>query len=257
MKVILLAGGFGSRLAEYTDVIPKPMVPVGGKPILWHIMQTYACFGHKDFYVALGYKAEVIKEYFLNYRALNADFTVDLASGNVTPHQVDPVDWKVTLVDTGENTMTGGRLKRVKEYIKNEKAFCLTYGDGLSNINITELIKFHKAQKTKATLTAVIPPGRFGAVDIQLNKVKSFREKPAGDGSMINGGFFVLSPSIIDYISNSQTSLEREPLERLSDEGTLSAYQHKGFWHSMDTLRDKIYLEELWTSGKAPWKVWN
>lgn len=257
MKVVILAGGLGTRISEETDLKPKPMITIGGKPILWHIMKIYSYYGFSEFIICCGYKGYIIKEYFANYFLHMSDVTFDMSNNRMTIHNQNAEPWKVTLVDTGENTQTGGRLKYIENFVKNDEFFCLTYGDGVSNINITELIKFHKAQKTKATLTSVIPPGRFGAVDIQLNKVKSFREKPAGDGSMINGGFFVLSPSIIDYISNSQTSLEREPLERLSDEGTLSAYQHKGFWHSMDTLRDKIYLEELWTSGKAPWKVWN
>ena len=237
MKVILLAGGFGTRLAEYTDVIPKPMVPIGGKPILWHIMQTYSHFGHKDFYIALGYKAEVVKEYFLNYHAFNADFTVDLASGNISPHQTDPADWKVTLVNTGDESMTGGRIKRLQKFIGNE-TFMLTYGDGLSNVNIKKLLNFHKKNKKLVSLTAARPPARFGAIKILGNKVKYFKEKSKLDEGWINGGFFVMQPEFLNYIKNDQTFLEREPMELLTKKNQLVAFKHDDFWQCMDTKRD-------------------
>lgn len=251
MKVILLAGGFGTRLAEYTDVIPKPMVPVGGKPILWHIMQTYAYFGHKDFYVALGYKAEVIKEYFLNYRALNSDFTVDLATGKVSPHQVDPVDWKVTLANTGDASMTGGRVKRMQSFIGNETCM-LTYGDGISDINLDALLAFHKSHGKMITVTAVRPGARFGELEIEGDRVASFQEKPQMHDGWINGGYFVVEPEFFDLISGDGTLLEREPLEFASRAGELMAYRHDGFWQCMDTKRDHELLESLWFKG-APW----
>ena len=253
MKVILLAGGFGTRLTEYTDVIPKPMVTIGGKPILWHIMQTYAHFGHKDFYVALGYKAEVIKEYFLNYRALNADFTVDLASGNVTSHQIDPVDWKVTLVNTGDASMTGGRVKRMKPYIGSETCL-LTYGDGLSDVDLNQLITFHKSHGKMVTVTAVHPGARFGELEMKGEQVTSFQEKPQTGQGWINGGFFVIEPKFFNLIKGDQTILEREPLERAAQMDELMAFRHKGFWQCMDTKRDRDVLEKLWLSGKVPWK---
>ena len=253
MKVILLAGGFGTRLAEYTDVIPKPMIPVGGKPILWHIMQTYSRFDHKDFYVALGYKAEVIKDYFLNYRALNANFTVDLASGNVTPHQVDPVDWKVTLVDTGNTSMTGGRVKRLKSFIGNE-TFMLTYGDGVADIDLDELQSFHRSHGKMITVSAVRPAARFGELELEDSRVASFREKPQLHDGWINGGYFVVEPEFFDLIADDSTLLEREPLELASQAGELMAYRHYGFWHCMDTKRDHELLESLWAKG-APWAV--
>jgi glucose-1-phosphate cytidylyltransferase len=251
MKVIILAGGFGTRLAEYTDVIPKPMVPVGGKPILWHIMQTYAHFGHKDFYVALGYKAEVIKEYFLNYRALNADFTVDIASGNVTPHYFDSVDWRVTLVNTGKDTMTGGRVKRMKKYIGNETCM-LTYGDGVANIDINALLAFHRSHGKMVTVSAVRPAARFGELIMEGSRVKSFQEKPQLHNGWINGGFFVLEPAFFDLIDGDSIMLEREPLEQAALAGELMAYHHDGFWQCMDTKRDHELLENLWAKG-APW----
>ena len=254
MKIIILAGGFGTRLTEYTDVIPKPMVTIGGKPILWHIMQTYACFGHKDFYVALGYKAEVIKEYFLNYRALNADFTVDLASGNVTSHQIDPVDWKVTLVNTGVASMTGGRVKRMQSFIGNETCM-LTYGDGVSDIDLDALLKFHKSHGKMVTVSAVHPVARFGELNIEDQKVVTFQEKPRITQGWINGGYFIIEPSFFDLIDNDDTILEREPLERVAERGELMAYHHDGFWQCMDTKRDRESLEELWAAGNAPWKV--
>jgi glucose-1-phosphate cytidylyltransferase len=256
MKAVILAGGLGTRISEETSTRPKPMVEIGGKPILWHIMKCYSAHGINEFVICCGYKGYVIKEYFANYFLHTSDVTFDMQHNTMEVHQRYAEPWKVTLVDTGENTMTGGRLKRVAEYVKNEEAFCFTYGDGVSDVNITELLAFHKAQNVKATLTAAIPPGRFGALDMADSKVKSFREKPQGDGAMINGGFFVLSPDVIDYITDDQTTWERDPLERLAEEEQLAAFHHNGFWQPMDTLRDKIHLEELWQSGKAPWKVW-
>lgn len=252
MKVILLAGGFGTRLAEYTDVIPKPMVPVGGKPILWHIMQTYARYGHKDFYVALGYKAEVIKEYFLNYRTLNADFSVNLATGDITPHQLDGTDWNVTLIHTGDNTMTGGRVKRMKSYIGNETCM-LTYGDGVANIDIQALLDFHKSHGRMVTVTAVRPNARFGELELKGLEVKSFKEKPQLQEGWINGGYFVLEPEFFDLISDDATFLEKEPLESVANMGELMAFCHKGFWQCMDTKRDKDYLESVFASESKPW----
>jgi glucose-1-phosphate cytidylyltransferase len=252
VKVILLAGGFGTRLAEYTDVIPKPMVPVGGKPIIWHIMQTYAHFGHKDFYVALGYKAEVIKEYFLNYRALNADFTVDLASGSVNPHQVDPVDWRVTLVNTGGESMTGGRVKRMKSFIGNEPCM-LTYGDGVADIDLTALLSFHRSHGKMVTVSAVRPAARFGELEMDGPRVIGFKEKPQMHEGWINGGYFVVEPEFFDLIEGDHTMLEHEPLERVTRAGELMAYRHEGFWQCMDTKRDLDLLESLWAKG-APWK---
>jgi glucose-1-phosphate cytidylyltransferase len=251
MKVVLLAGGFGTRLAEFTDVIPKPMVPVGGKPILWHIMTTFAHFGHKNFYVALGYKAAVIKEYFLNYRALNADFTVNLATGVVAPHQVDPVDWQVTLVHTGDASMTGGRVKRMREYVGNE-TFMLTYGDGVANVDVDALLRFHRQHGKMVTVTAVRPAARFGELGIVDDRVESFKEKPQMHEGWINGGFFVMEPAFLDLIEGDSTLLEREPLETAARMGELMAYKHDGFWHCMDTKRDHDLLEQLWREG-APW----
>jgi glucose-1-phosphate cytidylyltransferase len=245
MKVILLAGGFGTRLAEYTDVIPKPMVPVGGKPILWHIMQTYARFGHNDFYIALGYKAEVIKEYFLNYRALNADFTVDLASGSVQSHQLDAVDWRVTLVNTGDASMTGGRVKRMKSFIGNETCM-LTYGDGVADIDLGELLAFHRSHGKMVTVSAVRPAARFGELKIDGTRVVSFQEKPQMHDGWINGGYFVIEPEFFDYIEGDGTLLEREPMERVTQLGELMAYKHEGFWQCMDTKRDREVLEKHW-----------
>lgn len=252
MKVILLAGGFGTRLAEYTDVIPKPMVPVGGKPILWHIMQTYARFGHKDFYVALGYKAEVIKEYFLNYRALNADFSVDLASGAITPHQVDAVDWRVTLVDTGEKSMTGGRVKRLQKFIGNETCM-LTYGDGVADIDLDALLAFHRSHGKMVTVSAVRPTARFGELEMDGARVASFKEKPQIHEGWINGGFFVIEPAFFEMIAGDNTFLEREPLENVAAMDELRAYKHDGFWQCMDTKRDKDSLEEMFLKGDALW----
>lgn len=256
MKAVILAGGLGTRISEETSTRPKPMVEIGGKPILWHIMKIYSSHGINEFIVCCGYKGYVIKEYFANYFLHMSDITFDMEHNKMEVHQRFAEPWKVTLVDTGEETMTGGRLKRVADYIKDEEAFCLTYGDGVSDVNITELIAYHKTQGVKATLTATVPPGRFGALDMDAGKVNSFREKPKGDGAMINGGFFVLSPQVIDYIDDDQTIWERGPLERLAEQGELAAFPHLGFWQPMDTLRDKTHLEELWQSGQAPWKVW-
>jgi len=252
MKVIILAGGYGSRLSEYTDKIPKPMVTIGSRPILWHIMSTYASFGYNDFYLALGYKAELIKDYFLHYRSLNTDFTVDLSNGTVESHQTDETDWRVTLVDTGLETMTGGRIKRLKKFIGNEP-FMLTYGDGVANIDIDELLKFHKSHGKMVTLTAVRPSARFGDLDFDGNRVVSFEEKPQLHEGWINGGFFVCQPELLDYIDNDNQMLEREPLERVVNNGELMAYKHEGFWHCMDTRRDHDLLESLWESGAPPW----
>jgi glucose-1-phosphate cytidylyltransferase len=251
VKVVILAGGFGTRLSEYTDSVPKPMATVGGKPILWHIMKTYAHFEHKDFYLALGYKAEVIKEYFLNYRSLNADFTVDLASGNIESHQIDDTDWKVTLVNTGLETMTGGRIKRLKSFIGNEP-FLLTYGDGVADINLDDLVNFHKSHGKMVTMTAVRPAARFGDLDFDGERVVSFQEKSQLREGWINGGFFVCEPSVFDFIDNDAQMFEREPLERILDAGELMAYKHTGFWHCMDTKRDRDLLESMWSLG-APW----
>jgi len=257
MKVVILAGGFGTRLSEETGVKPKPMVEIGDKPILWHIMKIYSAHGLNDFIICLGYKGYMIKEYFATYLLHMSDVTFDLRNNKMKVHHNGTEPWKVTLVDTGENSMTGGRLKRVKDYIGDE-TFCLTYGDGVTNLNINELIDFHRDQKTLATLTAVQQPGRFGAFNLDRNqyKISTFKEKPQGDGAWINGGFFVLELGVMDYIEGDSTVWEREPMEKLAHDGMLSAYRHHGFWQPMDTLRDRNHLEELWQSGKAPWKVW-
>jgi glucose-1-phosphate cytidylyltransferase len=253
MKVIILAGGFGTRLSEYAESIPKPMVPIGGKPILWHIMKNYAYFGHKDFYVALGYKAEIIKEYFLHYRTINSDFTVDLDSGSVTPHQMDDVNWQVTLVDTGLNTMTGGRVKRMQPFIGNETCL-LTYGDGLSDVDLKALLTFHKSHGKLVTISAVHPGARFGELEMEGNKVTFFQEKPQTVQGWINGGFFVLEPGFFELIDGDATILERNPLEQAAEYGELMAYHHEGFWHCMDTKRDRDVLEKIWQSGSVPWQ---
>ena len=257
MKAVILAGGLGTRISEETSIRPKPMIEIGGKPILWHILKTYSHHGINDFVICCGYKGYVIKEYFANYFLHMSDVTFDMSKNTMEVHQRHAEPWKVTLVDTGDDSMTGGRIKRVANYVKDDEAFCLTYGDGLSDVNITELVAFHKSQKVKATLTATLPPGRFGALDLKGCLVNSFLEKPKGDGAMINGGFFVVSPKVLDYISDDFTVWEREPLERLAQENSLGAYQHLGFWQPMDTMRDKVLLEELWQSGQAPWKVWS
>ena len=256
MKAVILAGGLGTRISEETAVRPKPMIEIGGKPVLWHIMKIYSHFGINDFIICCGYKGYVIKEYFANYFLHMSDVTFDMENNSMEVLQRKAEPWRVTLVDTGDETMTGGRLKRVAEHVKSDSEFCLTYGDGVGNINITELIAFHRKCQVKATLTGTIPPGRFGALDMTDGMVNSFMEKPKGDGAMINGGFFVLSPEVLEYIDDDQTVWEREPLERLAKEGQLAAFPHHGFWQPMDTLRDKLQLEELWQSGKAPWKVW-
>jgi glucose-1-phosphate cytidylyltransferase len=253
MKVVILAGGFGTRLSEYTESIPKPMVVVGGKPILWHIMNTYAKFEHKDFYVAVGYKSEVIKEYFLNYRTLNSDFTVDLSNGGIVAHQQDIVDWKVTLVDTGLKSMTGGRVKRMQDFIGNEP-FLLTYGDGVADIDLNELIKFHKSHGKMVTISAVHPSARFGELDINNNVITSFKEKPQVTQGWINGGYFVVEPEFFDLIDGDETILEKEPLEKVAKMGELMPYKHEGFWQCMDTKRDRDLLERLWHHDSAPWK---
>jgi len=253
MKVIILAGGFGTRLSEYTESTPKPMVTVGGKPILWHIMNTYAKFDHKNFYVALGYKADVIKEYFLNYRALNSDFTVNLSNGSIVEHQQDAVDWKVSLVDTGLNSMTGGRIKRMQNFIGNEP-FLLTYGDGVADIDIDSLVKFHKSHGKMVTVSAVHPGARFGELDIDSSVVTSFKEKPQVTQGWINGGYFVIEPEFFNLIEGDSTILEKEPLEKVAQMGELMSYQHDGFWQCMDTKRDRDSLEDLWKTGSAPWK---
>lgn|SRR3990167_3397142 len=252
MKVIILAGGFGTRLAEYTESIPKPMVTIGGRPILWHIMRKYAEFNHKDFYVALGYKATIIKEYFLHYRALNSDFTVDLATGETAAYNQDELDWKVTLVDTGAESMTGGRVKRMKPFIGNEPCM-LTYGDGLANVDLDKLLAFHKSHGKMVTVTAVHPGARFGELQLSDGQVKSFQEKPQITQGWINGGYFVVQPDFFDLIAGDMTLLEREPLEQAAQMGELMAYQHEGFWACMDTKRDRDMLEELWMNRRAPW----
>jgi glucose-1-phosphate cytidylyltransferase len=256
MKAVILAGGLGTRISEETHLKPKPMIEIGGKPILWHIMKSYSSHGINDFIICCGYRGYVIKEYFANYFLHMSDVTFDLQNNNMVVHYQNAEPWKVTLVDTGDDTMTGGRLKRIHEYLKNENSFCFTYGDGLGDIDITQLIKFHNDQNTLATLTATYPPGRFGALEFDKNLVINFKEKPKGDGSLINGGFFVLSPKVIDYIEDDSTVWESAPMETLAKNKQLSAYIHTGFWHPMDTLRDKNHLDNLWNQGKAPWKKW-
>ena len=257
MKTVLLAGGLGSRLSEETDTRPKPMVEIGGQPILWHIMMMYAQHGLKDFVVCLGYKGYVIKEYFANFLLHRSDLTVDLAAGTIEQSRGDGVpDWRVTLVDTGPDTMTGGRLKRLRHLLDPDELFCMTYGDGVSNVNITQLIEFHRAQGLDATVTAVRPPARYGATVIEDNRVVRFEEKPISDGGRINGGFFVLHPKVIDRIEGDITSWENEPLSGLAWDGQLSAFLHDGFWQPMDTLRERKQLEALWQGGNPPWKTW-
>lgn len=257
MKAVLLAGGFGTRLSEETTIRPKPMVEIGGRPILWHIMKLYSHHGIHDFVVCCGYKGYVIKEYFANYFLHMSDVTFDMSANKMEVHRHHAEPWRVTLVDTGENTLTGGRLKRVEAYIRDDEAFCFTYGDGLSDVNISASIDFHRQHGRRATVTAVLPPGRYGAIECTGDRVTGFAEKPRGDGGLINGGFFVLSPSVLEYIEGDQTSWEGPPLARLAADGEMMAFEHSGFWQPMDTLRDKNMLEELWSSGEAPWKCWN
>lgn len=256
MKAVILAGGLGTRLSEETSVKPKPMVEIGGKPMLWHIMKQYSAHGINDFIICCGYKGYVIKEYFANYFLHMSDVTFGMKDNDMVVHHKRAEPWTVTLVDTGEHSMTGGRLGKVAEYIEGEDAFCFTYGDGVSDVDIAETVRFHKQHGKKATLTAAFPPGRFGALEIESGKVNRFNEKPQGDGAMINGGYFVLSPEVLKYIDGDSTVWEQYPLNQLAADGELMAYEHRGFWQPMDTLRDKIYLESLWQTDKAPWKIW-
>jgi len=256
MKTVILAGGLGTRISEVTNIKPKPMIEIGGKPILWHIMKIYSAHGINDFVICCGYKGYMIKEYFANYFLHQSDVTFDIQKNSMEVHHKRAEPWTVTLVDTGDHSMTGGRLRRVSEYVKNEDAFCFTYGDGISDINISKLIKFHKAHGKDATLTATYSPGRFGALDIKDKKILQFSEKPKGDGALINGGFFVLSPKVLDRITGDDCVWEKEPLTGLAADGNLMAYSHEGFWQPMDTLRDKIFLEKMWNRSQAPWKVW-
>ena len=255
MKAVILAGGLGTRISEETIVRPKPMIDIGGKPVLWHILKIYSQHGINDFIICLGYKGYMVKEYFANYFLHTSDVTFDLANNRMDVHQQHAEPWRVTLVDTGDQTQTGGRLKRVARYLDGG-TFCFTYGDGLADIDITAQLEFHRTRAGLATMCAVQPPGRFGAIDIQDNRITRFEEKPSGDGSWINGGFFILEPGVFDYIKGDTTIWERDPLEALARDGQISAYTHAGFWQPMDTLRDKLKLEELWQSGHAPWKVW-
>ncbi len=255
MKAVLLAGGLGTRLSEETHLKPKPMVEIGGKPVLWHIMKGYSSHGINEFVICAGYKGYMIKEYFANYLLHMSDITIDTAEDKLRIHHRRSEPWKVTIVDTGESTMTGGRLRRVREYIEGE-TFCFTYGDGVGDVDIGQLIEFHRRQGTKATLTAVQPPGRFGSLAIRNNKIAKFQEKPIGDGDWINGGFFVLEPDVFDYLQSDETVWERAPIERLATESELSVYKHRGFWQPMDTLSDKVKLEKFWDAEQAPWKIW-
>jgi len=256
MKAVILAGGLGTRLSEETSVRPKPMVEIGGKPILWHIMKMYSAHGINDFIICCGYKGYLIKEYFANYFLHSSDVTFNMRENTMEVHDKRAEDWNVTLVDTGDSSMTGGRLRRVADYVRNEEAFCFTYGDGVGDIDISASIAFHKQHGKAATLTATYPPGRFGALDIKQKQVLNFKEKPKGDGAMINGGFFVLSPQVLEYLIDDSTVWEQEPLMELAADGQLMAHEHQGFWQPMDTLHDKNLLEKLWQNGKAPWKSW-
>jgi glucose-1-phosphate cytidylyltransferase len=256
MKAVILAGGLGTRISEETHLKPKPMIEIGGKPILWHILKLYSAHGVNDFIICCGYKGYVIKEYFANYFLHMSDVTFDLSDNRMVVHQRKAEPWRVTLVDTGDETLTGGRLKRVADYIRDEKAFCFTYGDGLSNVDIRASIDFHERHGKMATVTAVLPPGRYGAIERRGDRVSRFVEKPRGDGGLINGGFFVLSPKCLDLIEGDSTSWEGKPLTDLAEMGEMMAFEHQGFWQPMDTLRDKNLLEELWASGRAPWKMW-
>lgn len=257
MKAVILAGGLGTRLSEETSLKPKPMVEIGGMPILWHIMKSYSAHGINDFIICCGYKGYVIKEYFANYFLHQSDVTFDMRSNTMEVHRKRAEPWTVTLVDTGEDSMTGGRLGRVRKFIENDEAFCFTYGDGVGDIDISASLEFHKKHGKAATLTATYPPGRFGALDIKSAQVMNFKEKPKGDGAMINGGFFVLSPKVLSYLGGDDTVWEQAPLQKLAEDGELMAFEHQGFWQPMDTLRDKHLLEELWASGNAPWKKWD
>jgi glucose-1-phosphate cytidylyltransferase len=256
MKAVILAGGLGTRISEETHLKPKPMIEVGGKPILWHIMKLYSAHGVNDFVICCGYKGYIIKEYFANYFLHMSDVTFDMSSNKMEVHQRNAESWRVTLVDTGEDTLTGGRLKRVASYVENEETFCFTYGDGVSDVDIGKSLVFHRQHGKLATITAVQPPGRYGAIEHSNNQVTGFVEKPRGDGGRINGGFFVLSPKVLNLIEGDQTSWEGEPMSQLAACGDMMAFEHGGFWQPMDTLRDKNLLEELWVSGKAPWKIW-
>jgi glucose-1-phosphate cytidylyltransferase len=256
-KAVILAGGLGTRIAEESQIRPKPLIEIGGRPILWHIMKIYAHHGVTDFIVCVGYKGYMIKEYFANYMQRSSDLTIDFRRGETVYHNNAVEPWSVTLVDTGEGTLTGGRLKRVAGFLDAEEPFCLTYGDGVADIDIAALIAFHRSHGREATLTAVVPPGRYGALDLDGDTVSRFTEKPPGDNAFINGGFFVLSPSVLDRIEGDDTSWETEPLETLARDGELRAFRHLGFWHAMDTLRDKMHLDALWASGRAPWRVWS
>ncbi len=257
MKAVILAGGLGTRISEETTLRPKPMIEIGGKPVLWHVMKAYAHWGINDFIICCGYKGYMIKEYFHNYSLHMSDVTIDLRADSLTVHRSDVEPWSITLVDTGSETQTGGRLKRVRRYLDDGETFCFTYGDGLSDVDVSKAIEFHRNAGTLATLTAVQPPGRFGQLEMSEQRITSFREKPPGDGAWINGGYFVLNPKVIDYIEGDDTPWERSPMEALAAQGNLAAWVHRGFWHPMDTMRDKIYLEGLWASGRAPWKVWD
>jgi len=257
MKAVILAGGLGTRISEETALKPKPMIEIGGKPILWHIMKIYSYYGINEFIICCGYKGYVIKEYFANYFLHQSDITFDMSNNEMKIHQERAEPWKVTLIDTGDNTMTGGRIKRIKNYLNDGEDFCLTYGDGVANINISELIKFHKSHCKIATLSSVFPQARFGSLEIEDNQVKKFIEKPKGDGALISGGFFVLNLKALDYIEGDSTIWEQEPLNKLAEEGELMSFKHDDFWQPMDTLRDKHYLEGLWESNKAPWKLWS
>ncbi|HXW77150.1 MAG TPA: glucose-1-phosphate cytidylyltransferase [Candidatus Eremiobacteraceae bacterium] len=255
MKAVILAGGYGTRISEETHLRPKPMVEIGGKPVLWHIMKIYSSYGINDFVICCGYRGYLIKEYFANYALHMSDVTFDLRAGNMRVHETSVEPWSVTLVDTGEDTGTGGRLRRVRAYVGDED-FCFTYGDGVSDVDIRELVAFHRSRGTLATVTATQPPGRFGVLTLSDAKITSFEEKPQGDRAWVNGGYFVLSPKAIDYVSDDRTMWEREPMERLAHEGQLSAFVHRGFWQPLDTMRDKLLLNDLWDQGKAPWKSW-
>ncbi|MEM8845335.1 MAG: glucose-1-phosphate cytidylyltransferase [Pseudomonadota bacterium] len=256
MKVVILAGGFGTRISEESHLRPKPMIEIGNMPMLWHIMKTYSNYGLNEFIICLGYKGYMIKEYFANYFLHLSDVTIDIANNNIDIHRSNAENWKITLVDTGVGTQTGGRIKRIHKYLANDKVFCLTYGDGVTNVNINELIQYHESQNKLATLTAVQPPGRYGSINIDNDKVESFKEKQRGDGGWISGGYFVVSTKAIDYITDDTTIWEKEPLEELANSDNLAAFKHSGFWYAMDTLRDKIYLNDLWEKNEAPWRVW-